>query len=125
MAGAGLELKSRFNSANCELKGARKWLWSLYSYSIENERIPVIPFRNCCSSTKRPIETGVIFVLKFIHEDPDPHAIPGARIMHPRGGGVSTGFPGPYIPFPSSSGASTAAGVHAEEQESRAKELEP
>ena len=23
--------------------------------------------------------------------------------MHPRGGGVSTGFPGPYIPFPSTS----------------------
>ena len=66
MAGAGLELNSRFNSANCELKGAQKWLWSLYSYSIENERIPVIPFRNCCSSTKGPIETGVIFVNSFM-----------------------------------------------------------
>ena len=40
--------------------------WSLYYSSQENEQAPVIPLWSCCSSTMRPIETGVIFVNSFM-----------------------------------------------------------
>ena len=65
-----LEGNSRYNCAmncaQCGPRSAKKGPWFLYYSPLENEQAPVIPLWNCCSSTRRPIETGVIFVNSFM-----------------------------------------------------------